>query len=207
MVERRTAADRVHALRWTILQISDLPTFSIVDVHEQHCTGRFTPSPWVGERWGAALYLVGDRFLWGRFRDVDTAAGTCSFFPDEPADLQVLQQSSSYPYIDGYWGERAELVLDETRSWEKRRFNRTDAVGYPGPEGSWLVTRSLPESPSGGDIISGAWAHEHCAICWETISQHGQPEGYFNAPNTWICPKCYTTYVLPRSLAFIPTET
>ena len=24
------------------------------------------------------------------------------------------------------------------------------------------------------------------------------------APNTWICAPCYTTYVLPRSLAFIP---
>lgn len=151
------------------MQVSDLPTFSVVDVHEQHCTGRFVPSPWVGEGWIAALYLIGDRFLWGRFRDVDTAASTCSFYPDEAADLQVLRRSSSYPYVDGYWGERAELVLDAGRNWQRRRFHPTDAVRYPAPESSWLVTTSSPEAPSGGEIISGAWEHEHCGICWETI--------------------------------------
>jgi hypothetical protein len=61
---------------------ADLPRFTVLGVLTDRCTGRFDPSPWVGENWITGLHLGGSRFLWGRFHDVDAAARTCSFCPN-----------------------------------------------------------------------------------------------------------------------------
>ena len=65
----------------------------------------FDPSPWAEENAIAGLYLGGGRFLWGRFSQVDRAGTTCSFAPDDPAELPALRDGESYPYVDGYYGE------------------------------------------------------------------------------------------------------
>lgn len=89
---------------------TDLPQFAVAAIHSHWCTGSFDLSPWVGDGWIAGLYRGGGRFVWGRFRDVDVAARTCSFYPDQVVELAALCPGNSYAYIDGYWGERAELV-------------------------------------------------------------------------------------------------
>jgi hypothetical protein len=40
--------------------------------------------------------------------------------------------------LDGYWGERAEIVLDQDRRWVRARFEPTDAVRLQGTAGVWL---------------------------------------------------------------------
>jgi hypothetical protein len=45
--------------------------------------------------------------------------------------------------------------------------------------------------------------HEHCAICWETLSPESRPDGYVTPPDIWICEACHRDFVIPRSLAFI----
>src|SRR4051794_10047638 len=115
---------------------ADLPRFLVVDVHTDCCAGVFDSSPWVGENWIAGLYLGGSRFLWGRFRQVDEAARTCSFSPDESADLSTIVPGNSYPFMDGYWGERAELVLDESRNWNRLAFQPSDMVVFSAAGGS-----------------------------------------------------------------------
>jgi hypothetical protein len=124
-----------------------LPHFTVTAVHQDCCTGQFDPSPWVGEGWIAGLYFGGGRFLWGRFRDVDSAAHTGSFYPDQVAEMSTLRLADSYPFMDGYWGGRAELVLDERRRWQRTRFEPSDLVRFPAAGGGWLATRSSPEAP------------------------------------------------------------
>jgi hypothetical protein len=169
------------------------------------CSGRFDASSWIGEGWIGYICIGEGRFIRGRFREIDSKANTCSFYPDDATEIAGLRPNVSYPYLDGYWGERAELVLDERRNWQRRAFEPSDAVRYQAPGGASMVTKSSAEAPPGGETVDGGWDHEHCDICWETINVYDQPAGYFSPPRTWICDRCYTSYVIPRSLAFIRT--
>jgi len=180
-----------------------LPRFVVLTVFKDHCMGRFDPSPWVSENWISGLYLGDGRFVWGRFRDVDAAAHTCSFLPDSPSELPGLHQNESYPFMDGYWGQRAELVLDESRCWQRRLFEPSDKVRYPASSGTWMATRLSAEVPNGGQLVPGGWDHEHCAICNRKIGCGGESEGYVSPPDTWVCKECHGCFVVPRSLAFV----
>jgi len=182
---------------------SDLPHLTIADVFADCCTGLYDPSPWVGEGWIGGIFLEGARFIWGRFRDVDATARRCSFYPDRAAELSALKSGGQYPFIDAYWGERAELVLDEGRRWQRTHFEPSDMVSFPLEDGSWLGRRSSPEAPSGGELVPGAWDHEHCRICQEKIGCGGVPDGFLSPPDAWVCEECYAGFVAPRSLAFI----
>jgi hypothetical protein len=185
------------------MQPADLPHFTVAALHSDSCEGRFDPSPWVGEGWITGLYLAGGRFLWGRFRDIDLPARTCLFCPDSTAELSVLRSGESYPFMDGYWGERAELVLSENRHWQRALFEPADMVRYPAAGGGWMATRLSPEAPSGGQVVPGGWDHEHCDICQQKIGHAGEPEGFFSPPDSWVCAECYPRFVAPRSLAFV----
>jgi len=63
--------------------------------------------------------------------------------------------------------------------------------------------RRADEGIDVGELVEGGWDHEHCAICWEAIGPVDQVEGYFSAPDTWVCERCYVDYVARRSLEFI----
>jgi hypothetical protein len=181
----------------------DLPHFTITTIHPTYCTGRFDPSPWIGNDWIAGLYLGAGRFLWGRLRDVDLVARTCSFYPDQAAEMSALSPGSSLPCMDRYWGQRAELVLDEGRRWQRTQFEPVDALRFSA-QGKLLGTR-LPSgiTPERDEVVPGGWDHEHCLICMKTIGAGGEPEGFFSEPDCWVCEACYMAYVVPRSLDFV----
>jgi hypothetical protein len=181
----------------------DLPHFAVAAVHSSYCTGRFDSSPWVGENWIAALYLGSGRFLWGRLRDIDMATRTCSFYPMRGEELSMLHPGGSYALISGAWAEQSELVLDEARHWQRTRFAPSDMVRYRPKDGGWMATPLSPEAPPGGDVIPGGWDHEHCEICWKRIGLGGEPDGFFSPPDSWVCEECYTTFIVPQSLAFV----
>jgi hypothetical protein len=181
---------------------ADLPHFKVLAVLTDRCTGQFDPSPWVGDNWIAGLYLGAGRFVWGRFHNVDAAARTCSFSPHQLAELATLHSNESYPFMDGYWGERAEVVLDEGRSWRRAVFEPSDLVLFPGPGGTSMGTSSSGDERAGGKVVSGGWDHEHCEICNRKIGRGGEPEGFFSPPAAWVCRECYNGFVVPRSLGF-----
>lgn len=181
---------------------ADLPHFSVSGSLGDRYRGLFDASPWVGEDWIAGLYLGGGRFLWGRFRDVDAEARSCSFRPDEVAQPSALSPGESYPFMESYWGRRAELVLDEGRHWHRADFKAGDMVRYPVEGGGRLSTRSSSQAPAGGEVVPGGWDHEHCEICWQRIGSGGEPEAFFSPQNSWVCEACYGHFVVPRSLAF-----
>ena len=129
-------------------------------------------------------------------------AGTTAFVPDQAEDLRYLRNNRSYPRLDGYWGERTELVCDRSRGWRERRFEAADAVGFSADRGH-MIRKMSDSLPAGGTIIEGGWDHEHCEICWATISPAGEPIGMFAEPDHWVCCNCYHRFIVPRSLDFI----
>ncbi len=116
------------------------------------------------------------------------------FRPDNHDQIPVVVALSAWEVLDGYWGGRAAIVLDETRPWHKAHFSATDSI--------WWKRNTEGELTS--EVVKDGWDHEHCAICWEKIGACGQPEGYVSN-RTWVCEHCYTKFVRQRSLEFIPT--
>jgi hypothetical protein len=167
-----------------------LPTFRLQTIGESGLIGRFEPSPWAEERAVAGLYLGGGRFLWGRFCRVDQSEATCEFEPDDLTELLALRIGESYPYVDGYYGERAELVLDSTRIWHLSVFRPTDSVRFEGTAGI-METRASGHTPDGGVTVPGGWDHEHCFICQEKIGTGGQTHRRLEGPRGRIpgCPQ------------------
>lgn len=152
---------------------------------------------WVGDGWigflrGGATVIAG---CWLQRIDLWV------FVPDNPDDVEPIRARIEWEVFDGYWGERVEIVLDSTRQWHKARFQPTGAVRFRGPDGVWLG--EVADSDNEG-LVKDGWDHEHCAICWKTIALTSQPEGYVSEQGNWVCESCYTSFVEPGSLAFMP---
>ncbi len=160
-----------------------------------------TPHPlWVGERFIACIIGEGWRFVWGRFSDTKAQERACRFVPKTATDLHGFVLGSEYPYLDGYWGERAELVLDATRHWLRQSFAPSNAVEF-NLDGQRLA-RKGDVPPEGATLVPGGWDHEHCSICWQTIGAGGEPDGLVSNGD-WLCSSCYESFLLPHSLAFV----
>jgi hypothetical protein len=96
--------------------------------------------------------------------------------------------------------KQAELVEDRARHWQAQVFRPSDAVAFP-QEGGTVTRQKRPdESPiADGQVVPDGWDHEHCALCWQTISllTGDQARGYCDGRD-WLCTDCYEHYILPR---------
>ena len=154
---------------------------------------------WVGDGWIGYL-TDGANLIPGRW---SARAERWSFAPDSSDHLEVVRGRREWSVLDGYWGERAELVLGSSRQWSRARFEPKDAVQFEGNGGMLLTEAADGEE---GTVIKGGWDHEHCAICWETLGPGGQPDGYLDPPRTWVCDRCYLQFVSTRSLGFVDEQ-
>jgi len=136
------------------------------------------------------------------------------FEPDDRNQLNAIQATPEWEILDGYWGERAEIVLDATRRWDKVPFQPRDAIRIHGvtdtDEDSPTRAREFSGAESADDtrcaeVVEGSWDHEHCVICSETLGTGGQSDGYVSSQQTWVCERCYIDFVMRRSLDFIPS--
>ncbi|UCD73827.1 MAG: hypothetical protein JSV91_08505 [Phycisphaerales bacterium] len=180
----------------------------------------------LGLRWWFDLYASDDLLVGGRIVEFRKGLqriirGPYAVFETEDLSARELpREGQEYPIFDGYWGERAELVLDPSPAWERRGFVPLDAIARSdgaelilkpaGPRGATKRRFFLEEPPIQAEqqddepVARGAWDHEHCAICWETISEveGAQHEGYANKHGDWVCIACFELYVKPKNLAF-----
>ena len=169
-------------------------------------TGAFKTMPKTYESWVGYLFSDNGDNSCGRFVSC-TASAKFIYQPKRP-DQMELEIGRSYYYLDGYWGERAAMVLDRTCCWVRTEFKPRDAFEPDwSPRGGahfWGPASQHQSEP--GQIIPQGWNHEHCGICWAKISQHAQKHGYRShgkAGEVWVCESCYARYVLPRNLDFI----
>jgi hypothetical protein len=188
--------------------LDDLPTLTISSVGEQSADAIASDQKWIGEKHIVCILIGADHFVWGRLMNVEKETSRCTFVPFksgrsttiDATKLPMLQVGRRYPLFDGYWGERAELALNRLLEWREREYVAPDAVWF---ERSRTMRPFSGDVPEGGVLVKSGWDHEHCQICWETISQQTNPVGVFAEPDYWICKDCYSRFVLPRSLDFI----
>ena len=170
--------------------------------------GKFDKTPLIKEN--NLGYLVdGSRFVYGRFIKFNENDLTTIF--ESENDTIILSEQKAYSVLDGYWGQRAELVFDENRKWNKIYFKPTDADKFKinGMTAWQEVGQELPEGAEFFGKIKDGWDHEHCFICWEKISEFEKVNdyGFVDDENNWICKKCFTQYIEKKSLDFIYIKT
>jgi hypothetical protein len=159
----------------------------------------------MGEGWISFLVNPEGGFVEGRFYQFDVNTKTALFKLKEKQSTK-LESGKSYSYLDGYWGERVALVLDNSRGWKRKPFVAQDAIAYK--SGDKRIVGKIGQSPDfpiegRGERINKGWDHEHCAICWETIDEEEHPFGYIDQTGEWVRENCYSNFVLPRSLGFL----
>ncbi len=124
--------------------------------------------------------------------------------------------------------EESAEYYSQFASWEHKAIELADAWELCNPEGTVLCTCSRPvsrmlkealerdgeavpvEAPNSEAIDAGHWVrvpdlwdHEHCWICWWTISVHqsadsSQTGWYCQEEEVWVCDECYEKLLKPR---------
>jgi hypothetical protein len=151
------------------------PKFSVQRVEHSPpaLVGQLSSTAFESETWvrdGAIGVLrSGATFISGRWQSTEAA---WLFAPDNATALHGLRPPCEFDVFDGYWGERAELVLDQTLIWQA-------AI--------WL----------------DAADHDHCRVCWNSISATENSAHFVAAAHLRVCAECHAAYVRGRSLSFI----
>src|SRR6202007_2735444 len=90
--------------------------------------------------------------------------------------------------IEEWWVDwQIELVIDAAKIWTLKTFQTTSGFWTQTEGGALLGKTSQHEDiPPDAIIDEKAWDHEHCRLCWETISDkvNFKREGYTDG-NYW----------------------
>jgi hypothetical protein len=103
------------------------------------------------------------------------------------------------PVGEEYWeNDRMDIIRDSSIVWTKKRFEVVPGVWTPIAGGGRILRmfEKGEEIPEGSTLDKTAWDHEHCMLCWQTISEHpsDQQEGYTDG-KLWLCVDCYNKHI------------
>lgn len=87
------------------------PARLIGDLSDTH----YGSEVWVKQGWLGDL-RVRNRFVVGRWSKVGSQ---WAFTPKDAAELESLASVQQFQVFDCYWGERAEIALDESLDWDR----------------------------------------------------------------------------------------
>src|SRR5205807_1248261 len=116
-------------------------------------------------------------------------------------DTEARLMSVDRP-LEAWWTpDQLSLVEDRSRVWRQARFEPSDMLLIR-RAGEGSIGRQLLQgegADANSEVIKNGWDHEHCALCWVTISVNpeDQHEGYTDGKD-WICVACFQQYVAPR---------
>ena len=110
-------------------------------------------------------------------------------------------KQNDVPRYEDWWTEDQQAIVDDlSKVWLKKQF--VPSSGYWIQKDKYKVLVKLKENgevPKEAILEPRAWDHEHCELCFETISDLGthQHEG-FTDNSMWLCTSCFEKYILPR---------
>ena len=175
------------------MKTDNLPKFRVETIHYEAnqtiIVGKANRWEWIGEGHYAFMLVNEHTVIVGKFRDVDERSMKARFIPDGLVEKGKIQPKKAYPYLDGYWGERAELVFDNSLEWTRLDFEPRDAI----------ATRK----DGSKELVRDGWDHEHCHICWATISLHENTSYMKSSGDDNVCLECFEKYVEKQSIDFI----
>jgi hypothetical protein len=103
------------------------PRFHIIRLDANEVLGSVTATTYGRETWvgdGHIGYLMAaGKFIVGRWH---TQGDSWGFIPGDSGLIEILRPNTEWIILDGYWGERAELILDANRQWQKATYEGSD---------------------------------------------------------------------------------
>jgi hypothetical protein len=156
------------------------PTFKIKTVIENETgnelIGTLSSDSYKGEKWVDDKWLgfivEDNRFIYGRWHKLED---NWKFVikPEEifEANFYEGQELSA---VEGYWGERIELIIDKNTIWKQ----------------------TVYKAANNDD-------HDHCFFCWATINEYENNKYMLANERIAVCLNCYENYVVKESFDFI----
>jgi len=108
-----------------------------------------------------------------------------------------LRIRDKYNFVPWWSSDQVELAQSNSHRWQRQTFIAQDAVKLQIEGMTMLRQVRVGETINEGTLIVGGWEHEHCGLCWKTISQREghENEGYTDGEE-WLCPNCYEKYIV-----------
>ncbi len=126
---------------------------------------------WIKDNWIGYLRIE-SVFIKGRWNRI----GELWYFriPSQ-VDADRIKERSEFDVFPSYWGQRAEIALNDNRQWKRTVFQ-----------------------------VVGNCDHHHCDICWIKIWLPENREYMRSDDKLNICLSCYERVVVPRSVESLP---
>ena len=96
-----------------------------------------------------------------------------------------------------------EVVWCRTHSWHRSHWQRRPALVHR-ISGVTSLYVGQAFDPAKIDLVPDGWSHDHCVICFWTLSDSGSDDetiGYTDERGAWVCSECYHQFVNPNSNA------
>jgi hypothetical protein len=124
--------------------------------------------------------------------------GALTFETDLGKAGSTLTPSPGKPYALQSWWTPAQLQLarsGQTR-WRRTLFQARDAISFEAPEAVPMQAVANTEVPPDASVIPGGWDHEHCSLCWASISPAQDEEATaYTDGSAWLCVSCHCEYI------------
>ncbi|MBI1374702.1 MAG: hypothetical protein GC159_18440 [Phycisphaera sp.] len=93
--------------------------------------------------------------------------------------------------------------LSPAKDWYRAKWERRPALVHP-DGGAMTLYVGQKYDPAHFNLVADAWDHDHCEVCYATISNKSCDNAIQDAytdGRAWICPSCYE-----RMIANSPLE-
>jgi len=108
-----------------------------------------------------------------------------------------LETGHEYAFRSWWTPDQLRVAQSEPHQWHRRCFQPSDMMAFRQPDGSRIGRKMDQEKvPQDGFVVKGGWDHEHCRLCWKTISEH-EPDDHYGYVNDsdWVCQECFDRYL------------
>jgi len=110
----------------------------------------------------------------------------------------AMSKDSTVTIHGGEW-KRADIEDEITYfrgiQWRREPWVRRDALVQRSGGTSLYVGQRY--DPADFELVRGGWDHDHCEICWWSLTEGGDEEdstGYTDGQR-WICSECYHQFI------------
>jgi hypothetical protein len=119
---------------------------------------------------------------------------------------RTVAEGDRFPWLDGFWRpHHVAMVVEPDHVWSAAEFVATPARFFmlAGVRGWQRADAPLPDGATELEIRPAAWDHEHCEICQAKIGVGGEPAGFRDTEDRWLCRDCHDRFVMLRDLSFL----
>jgi len=122
--------------------------------------------------------------------------GLGQFIPAVMADKEMSRESVKiHGEMWKYEDVREAIEQVRNRKWTRQKWKPRAALVSRGKVTDYWGQKYDPQCTQ---LVEDGWTHDHCEICWWTLSDSDEPEqgeGYTTDGHSWICEECFFQFI------------